>query len=138
MEKPSLALKNPSKKTSLTATDIMILRKLEDVMSRKMYLEPTISLIGLAAKLGTNRTYLSDIVHYHYGLSFADYINKLRIDEACRLMEEKSGDVVIKDLYKELGYNSATSFFRNFKRQTGMSTGEWIREMLMRQLKGVQ
>lgn len=137
MEKPRLGLKTPSKKTSMSTTDTLILKKLEEAMARKMYLDPSLSLIGLAARLGTNRTYLSDIVHYHFGLSFSDYVNKLRIEEACRILEESNGDVMIKDMYKDLGYNSATSFFRNFKRQTGKSTGEWIREMLQRKLKGL-
>lgn len=99
-------------------------------MQMKGYLDPEISLIGLAAKLGTNRTYLSDIVHERYGMTFSDFINSKRIEDAKKALIESKGDVLIRDLHKELGYNSATSFFRNFKRQTGMSTGEWVKEMI--------
>lgn len=127
-------LKTVSKKTEYSATDLIILQKLEKAIQQKMYLDPAISLIGLAAKLGTNRTYLSDAIHLRYGISFSDFINKLRVEDAMRIMESENGDVLIKDLYQHLGYNSATSFFRNFKKQTGKSTGEWRREMLREKL----
>lgn len=113
-----------------TLTEQHIIQKLEHYMQMKGYLDPEISLIGLAAKLGTNRTYLSDIVHEHYGMTFSDYINSKRIADAKKALIESQGEVLIRDLHKELGYNSATSFFRNFKRQTGKSTGEWVKEMI--------
>lgn len=113
-----------------TLTEQHIIQKLEHHMQMKGYLDPEISLIGLAAKLGTNRTYLSDIVHERYGMTFSDFINSKRIADAKQALIESRGDVLIRDLHKELGYNSATSFFRNFKRQTGKSTGEWVKEMI--------
>lgn len=136
MEKNNLStgLKTMSKKTDYSATDLIILQKLETAIKNKMYLDPDISLIGLSAQLGTNRTYLSDAVHLRYGISFSDFINRLRIQDAMRILDEKNGDILIKDLYQELGYNSATSFFRNFKKQTGKSTGEWIKDMLKKKL----
>lgn len=130
----STGLKTMSKKTDYSATDLIILQKLENAIASKMYLHHKVSLIGLSAQLGTNRTYLSDAIHLRYGISFSDFINKLRVEEAMRIIDETNGEVLIKDLYKQLGYNSATSFFRNFKKQTGKSTGEWTKEMLKKKL----
>lgn len=122
--------KQPSTKES---TNIILLQKLQNAVNKKVFLRDDISLVELASRLGTNRTYLSDLVHVNYNMSFSDFINKLRIEEGMKLMREKNGDVMIRELYKELGFTSSTTFFRSFKKVTGMTTGQWINKMLMEQ-----
>jgi len=41
--------------------------------------------------------------------------------------------VVIRDLYQDLGFTSGTTFFRSFKKVTGMTTGQWINKLLLDQ-----
>lgn len=103
-----------------------LLRKLQRAVDNKKYMEGHLTLASMAHDLGSNRTYLSDLIHQQYGLSFSDFINHLRIEEAKRMLQEADDELLIKDLYVCLGYNSPTSFYRNFKRLTGMSTTEYI------------
>jgi len=103
-----------------------LLRKLQRAVDNKKFMESHLTLASMAHDLGSNRTYLSDLIHQQYGLSFSDFINTLRIEEAKRVLESADDELLIKDLYVRLGYNSPTSFYRNFKRLTGMSTTEYI------------
>lgn len=103
-----------------------LVRKVQRAVDNKKYLERRLTLASFAHDLASNRTYLSDMVHQQYGMTFSDFINHLRIAEAERILHEVRDEMLIKDLYQRLGYNSATSFYRNFKRITGLSTTEYI------------
>jgi len=50
--------KQPSTKES---TNIILLQKLQNAVNKKVFLRDDVSLVELAARLGTNRTYLSDL-----------------------------------------------------------------------------
>ena len=108
-------------------------RKLQRAIENKKFMEPNLTLASLAHDLGSNRTYLSDLIHQQFNMSFSDYINHLRITEAKRLLETRpeeltddDGFLFIKNVYIYLGYNCATSFYRNFKRIVGMSASEYM------------
>ena len=60
---------------------------LKEALDEKVYLEPGIELVGLANRIGTNRTYLSNIIHDEYGQNFAEFINSRRIKYAIEMME---------------------------------------------------
>lgn len=101
-------------------------RKLQRMIDNKKYLERKITLAGLAHDLASNRTYLSDLVHQQYGMTFSDLINHLRVKEAEEILYTMGDGILIKDLYRRLGYSSSTSFYRNFKRITGYSTTDYL------------
>lgn len=46
-----------------------------------LYLDPNLTLAALAARVGTNRTYLSDYFCNVRHVMFYDYINGLRIQK---------------------------------------------------------
>ena len=48
----------------------------------KVYKEKNLTRDKVAALLGTNRTYLSQIINEKTGMSFIYYINSFRIEEA--------------------------------------------------------
>lgn len=114
--------------------------KLQRAIENKKYLESRLTLASLAHDLGSNRTYLSDLIHQKYGMSFNDYINHLRVEEAKRLLENHPAELVdedgfffVKNLCAYLGYNSTTSFYRNFKRITGVSATEYLAQFNQQQ-----
>ncbi|MBQ0033836.1 MAG: helix-turn-helix transcriptional regulator [Bacteroidales bacterium] len=122
-QKKGLAAKNELQKLQPLS------RKVQRAIDNKKYLESHLTLASMAHDLASNRTYLSDLIHQQYGLSFSDFINYLRIEEAKRILAETNDELLIKDLYVRLGYNSPTSFYRNFKRLTGMCTTDYIAGM---------
>ncbi|MFB9278792.1 helix-turn-helix domain-containing protein [Cohnella cellulosilytica] len=57
------------------------------------------------------------------GTTFADYVEKLRIDAACRLIE--TGEASIKTIAEKIGYSSDQTFRRAFKRVMGVSPSDY-------------
>ena len=54
-----------------------------------------------------------------------DYLNMVRIDEACRLI--KQGEYNMEQISIAVGYATSSTFIRNFKRLTEMTPLEWKR-----------
>lgn len=125
-----MSAENPTPRGLASRNDLSKLaplqRKVQRVVDNKKYLDRKVTLAGMAHELNSNRTYLSDLVHQQYGMTFSDFINHLRIKEAEAILQQMGEGLLIKDLYRRLGYNSPTSFYRNFKRVTGMSTTEYL------------
>ncbi len=88
----------------------------------KLYTEPELSLSMLAAKLEVHPNYLSQVINEREGKSFFDYINFLRVEEFKRLAglpEQKQ--FTLMSIALDCGFNSKSSFNKNFKKITGQS-----------------
>lgn len=73
----------------------------------------------LAKKLSTNRNRVADAIKAGAeGIGVMEYINKLRIEYACALLEQKQ-QLTVRQLSDKCGFNSYSSFYRIFKEQTG-------------------
>lgn len=97
-----------------------LFRKIETLMENdRVYRNPDISLDSLSEMLGTNRTYISNVINKYSGMSFSSYVNSFRIKEATEIISDPSKDVVLKVLYSSIGYNSISSFYRAFQKETG-------------------
>jgi AraC-like DNA-binding protein len=104
------------------------LRKLDsDMTSRKLFLEPELSLGELADKTAIPFRYLSQIINQHKGRNFYDYINGLRVEYACNLLRTDSDKTILEILYAS-GFNSKTSFNTAFKKHTGKTPTQLKRE----------
>ena len=55
-----------------------------------------------------------------------DYINMVRIDEACRLI--RRSDRSIEQIGITVGYDTPSTFIRNFRKLTGMTPHEWHKQ----------
>lgn len=95
--------------------------EIEEVMRReKPFLQPDLRVSDLARLLLTNRDYISRAIRLDKGMSFNEYVNKLRIEHAITLMKNNP-QMSVLDLSVKSGYTSQASFFRNFKQFTGTS-----------------
>lgn len=95
----------------------------------KAYLNPTLSLRELAEKLelGSNKLswYLNEIV----GKSFSEFINGRRIEEFKRkARDENYTHLSLLGLALESGFNSKSVFNDNFKKATGSTPSNWLKE----------
>ena len=105
--------------------DDALIRK---VLADELYLDPMASLVSIAEKLGTNRTYLSNSIHSCRGQNFSDFINTLRISRFIDIVTEEGRDVNIKDAAMRCGYSNLQSFYRNFSELKKMTPKAWISE----------
>lgn len=103
---------------------------------QKIYLDKSITLKKLADMIGTNTTYLSNVLNQALGTNFSNMLNLYRIEEAKNILKkqvEGQCNIINLDVIAEqCGFNSASAFHVDFKKETGMTPGQykkWIQKM---------
>ena len=99
-------------------------RTMESWISEKLFLIPGITIDDLAKFLGTNRTYLSSYFNAEMGITFRQWINSLRIEEAKRIITNNP-KTTMTELTSRLGYADTSTFFRQFKAKEGVQPSVW-------------
>ena len=82
-----------------------------------------LSLDTLAASLHLNKYYISHCINNQLNMRLNTFINSLRIDEACRLLE--STDRRIGDIAQSVGFETIRSFNRAFVEIIGNTPKEY-------------
>ena len=90
------------------------------------FAELDFSLKHISEKLSYSTKYISKIFKEEFKISFKDYLNTIRINNACSLMSK--GFCSIKDVAFLCGYNDPLYFSRVFKERMGLAPTEFIRE----------
>lgn len=104
-------------------------RSSHETMTRiKLHIEdhfdsPTISLDKLSEDFGMSPRYISRLFKEEYGETFIGYVSGLRIKKAKQLLE--SSNASIQAIVERIGYLSASSFIRIFRKAVGMTPGEY-------------
>jgi len=116
-------------KSGLTPEKKLILKnELNRLMGEKIFLNPGLSLDTLAAQLDIHTNYLSQFINEELGVTFYDYINNNRVKEFEKLISKPDNQkFTILALAYECGFNSKSSFNRHFKKVTGKSPSEYLR-----------
>jgi AraC-like DNA-binding protein len=97
-----------------------IAARLDAVMLKdRLYRDPLLSLSTLASRLAVSPNHLSQCLNGHLGVSFFDYVNRLRVEEAVSRIRETS-DPLLTIAY-EVGFNSRSTFNLAVKKQTGQA-----------------
>jgi AraC-like DNA-binding protein/mannose-6-phosphate isomerase-like protein (cupin superfamily) len=76
-----------------------------------------------AADLGLSRRSFTRLFRAVAGCSYADYVERVRIEYACRLLRETARGIL--SIAFECGYEDLSSFYRAFKRHTHTAPGHW-------------
>ena len=89
-------------------------KQLDQLMQEKrLFLEHDLRLEQVTRELGTNRTYLLQALKDDKGTTFKEYINRLRIIYAEKLMKDDP-TLTKSDIAMMSGYNTQSSFYRNY------------------------
>lgn len=112
-------------------TKQQILDGLQKLEEKEYFLKQECNSYNVAKKINTNTSYLSKVINAHYGKNFNTYINDLRINYAIVRLKD---DVIfrsysIQSIAEELGYKSADSFTKYFKKDTGLNPSFYIKEI---------
>jgi len=98
--------------------------------AEKVYTEGELFLPELAGRLDTLPNYLSQVINEKEGKNFYDYINSLRIEEFKRLVAIPANQkYTMLSLSYDCGFNSKSSFNKNFKKVTGQSPSEYLNSL---------
>jgi len=85
-----------------------------------------LSLKEIAGVAGMNQTAFSRFFHEKTGKTCTHYINSLRLNYACKLLQEKR--LSITEICYECGFNNISNFNRQFKQLIKYSPTEYINE----------
>lgn len=88
--------------------------------------EKDLNLMEVAKVFGFNYSYLSTYFHSHKGEGFSEYVNQIRVEKACQLLEER--EKTIADISELVGYRDHSYFCRVFKKITGKTPSQYRRE----------
>jgi AraC-like DNA-binding protein len=92
------------------------------------YFNPNLSLEDVAIRLEISSNYLSQIIS-NRNIRFNDYLNSIRVEKIkLMLKDEKFSGYTITAIGLEAGFNSNASFYRAFKKQTGISPSDYKNE----------
>lgn len=108
-----------------------IYKELVDLMkNEKIFKNEELSLAELAQLLNVHPNNLSQVINTYENKSFYDYINTLRVEEFKALtLAPENKRYTLLSLAFECGFNSKTSFNRNFKKISGQSPSAYLKEM---------
>lgn len=86
-----------------------------------------LSLEMLEEELHLSRYYISHLFSHKLNIRFNDYVNSLRVSEACRLL--RATTLSVTDISAQVGFNTLRTFNRSFVKQMGQSPSEYRRRL---------
>ena len=123
-EKLVIAAQAEVQPVSASAEDHEIMARLEALMmQQRVYRDENLNLSRLARKLALPSRQISNAINRSTGGNVSQYINQLRVQDACRLLEETEQSVTA--VMFESGFQTKSNFNREFRRITGMSPLAW-------------
>jgi len=113
------------------ATKHQILEGLNKLEEQEYFLRQDCNSYNVAKKIKTNTSYLSKVINSHYQKNFNAYINDLRINYAVLKLknDNRFRKFSIQSIAEEVGYKSADSFTKYFKKQTGLNPSFYIKKL---------
>ncbi|RVT76990.1 AraC family transcriptional regulator [Agrobacterium sp. CNPSo 2736] len=91
--------------------------------TQALYRDENLNLSRLARRLGLPSRQISGAINRSLGVNVSQYVNQLRIRQACRLLEETEQSVTA--IMLSSGFQTKSNFNREFRRVTGMSPVDW-------------
>lgn len=89
---------------------------------RENYSQP-LSLTDLGKKVGYTPQYLSAVFHRDTGMTVQTFLQRLRVEEACRLMSTRQ--MSLAELGQAVGYSDPKHFSQVFRRHKGVTPKEY-------------
>ncbi|MGG6230323.1 helix-turn-helix domain-containing protein [Tenacibaculum sp. SDUM215027] len=91
-----------------------------------IYRNPNLSRNSLAEQLEISNSYLSQIIKSNTSKNFSELINSYRIKEAKEMLKNPLfNDYSLLSIGLECGFNSKTSFYVNFKKETNLTPKQY-------------
>ena len=92
--------------------------------NNKGFRTKSITIEQLTVEIGTNRTYLSSYINSTFSCSFREWITKLRIDDAKKIMLDDP-TIKITKVSEAVGFLTDSHFVRQFSTRENISPAKW-------------
>lgn len=132
MEQTAKAKKPPVYLTKISRETFDKLKEqiLHVLVVEKRYSESGFSAHQLAEMLHTNTRYVSIVLSVRYHANFAQFINKLRIEEAMALLQDQRyANLRIEEISDMVGFANRQSFYRAFCQIVGKTPRQYQEQL---------
>ena len=108
--------------TAFSAADEQFLTKLRNLIEVNLQ-EVEFNIPYLCREIGMSRTVLYNKLKLLTGLNVKEYVTKIRIERACRLIRETN--ISITEVAEQTGFSSSRYFSTAFKQYMGMTPSQY-------------
>lgn len=106
--------------------EYQLVERLKTVIRDKaLFRDPDLTLDRLSRKAVIPARQISQAVNRVLKCNVSQWVNRFRVEEACRLLDET--DLPVTTIIFESGFRTKSNFNREFLRQTGMNPGDYRR-----------
>lgn len=100
------------------------------MIKNKPYINPNLKISDLAHAINSSSHSLSYVFNQYLNQNYYDFVNEYRIAEFKTLVvDPKYSRYTLTALSEKCGFSSRASFFRSFKKLTGITPNEYIQQM---------
>jgi PAS domain S-box-containing protein len=92
----------------------------------KVFKNQNLTISEFAARLNTNRTYLSQIINDTFNTNFSSLINEYRIREAEQQLLINNKKLTMEAIALECGFSSKSAFYSAFRKKKGKTPTEFL------------
>ena len=97
----------------------------------RIYTDTQLNREHVAELLNTNRTYLSQIIKNKSGMSYLQFVNSYRINDAIRILSDRSQiNYPLKQICSDLGFNSPVTFYKLFQQAVGITPSVYRKQFV--------
>lgn len=100
----------------------------QHIESDELYKKEKLTLGELSKSISSNPKYLSQAINGYLQLSFVDFINSYRVEEAKKLMLDKTNaNLTLEAIGLMSGFKSKSAFFRAFKKAVQLTPNQFLK-----------
>lgn len=96
-------------------------------VDQNIFLNPCLKLSDVAKMIGSNRTYVSNYFNRQKQMTFYEYVNRKRIEHACRLLIQTDDN--LNAISENSGFNSLSTFHRVFVKLKGCTPTDFRKQV---------
>ena len=102
------------------------LQLVELMLKERPYLNESLTLAELSSMINLTPHQLSELLNQKLEVSFANFVNRFRIEKAMQMMKEEKVDIT--SLSARVGFNTKSNFNVAFKNVTGQSPRQFMKK----------
>ena len=108
----------------------LLFMKIEELFEKQqVYKDTDLRMNEIAMRLGTNRTYVSRLIHNRTNLSFCDFVNNYRVQHAEEMLSSPdASSISMEEVALESGFSGTSSFYRAFQKKNGIPPGKYRKQ----------
>ncbi len=102
----------------------------EELLEERLFLKPDFNIKQALADNNLSERDFRLTVKRDWGRTIHEFINKLKVEEFIKISQnENYGRYGMEGLYEMAGFNSKATFYRNFKKEMGVTPSDYLKNL---------